>query len=84
MCLATGRATGGLALILELPPEHERGLKQGDFPDPLSGLLEVSGTRCVDTCDPGQEPEREEPGTPPDNPSVSPAVCREHRRIQVV
>ena len=54
-----------------------------DFPDALSGLREVSATRRVDTRDPGQEPEREERGTPPDNPSVSPAVCREHRRIQV-
>ena len=34
------------------------------FPDPLSGLRQVSVTRRVDTCDPGRERESEERGTP--------------------
>ena len=55
-------------LGVPLPPEHEPDLKQGGLSGSLiwfEGGLKASGTRRVDMCDPGQEPEREERQTRP-------------------
>ena len=73
-----------------LASEREQGLEQGEISASLTGLRQVSVTRREDSCDPGQERESEERGTPSvsavagsprtqeedDTPAVGPSALR--------